>query len=164
VRINNLIIVFFVISYFFSIGAEIEIILSEDLLANQETLKDFQLTLLHINSNEKKFLYNIFEICKKILNVEEKNVFNEILSRKSLVVSNNESYYLKKLSLQSLDREKIIKENIFTFMTIKQFSKQNQTFNIVVKIVDTNVANEKRILEFQLKNYNQDVFKKNFLI
>lgn len=163
-RINNLIIVFFVISYFFSIGAEIEIILSEDLLANQETLKDFQLTLLHINSNEKKFLYNIFEICKKILNVEEKNVFNEILSRKSLVVSNNESYYLKKLSLQSLDREKIIKENIFTFMTIKQFSKQNQTFNIVVKIVDTNVANEKRILEFQLKNYNQDVFKKNFLI
>lgn len=130
----------------------------------QENFKDFQLTLLHINSNEKKFLYNIFEICKKILNVEEKNVFNEILSRKSLVVSNNESYYLKKLSLQSLDREKIIKENIFTFMTIKQFSKQNQTFNIVVKIVDTNVANEKRILEFQLKNYNQDVFKKNFLI
>jgi hypothetical protein len=49
-------IVFFVISYFFSIGAEIDIVLPENFLTHQETLKDFQLTLLHINNDENKFL------------------------------------------------------------------------------------------------------------
>lgn len=158
-KINYLIIVFFVISYFFSIDAEIDIILSEDLLANQEILKDFQLTLLHINSNEKKFLYNIFQMYEKILPPEEKNFFNQILPRKSLVVPNNESYFLKKLSIQSLDKEKVIKENIFTRITIKEFSKQNQTFNVVVKIVD---SNQNKSVTCFIDNFSEDLFKKKF--
>lgn len=158
-KINYFIIVFFVISYSFSIGAEIDIILSEDFLASQKTLKDFQLTLLHINSNEEKFLDNIFKIFEKNFSHEQKNFFKQISSRKSIVVANNELYCLKKLLLKSLDKEKIIKEKIFTVITINKFSEKNQTFfNIKVEI-----SVNKETLTLSLYNYNEDVFKKNFL-
>lgn len=158
-RINYLIILFFVISYSFSIGAEIEIILSEDLLTNQETLKDFQLTLLHINSNENKFLQTVFKDTQKILNVEGKKTFQEILSRKNIVTLNKELDCFKKFSLRSLDKEKIIKEDTFTFITFIEIS--NAKIVMEVRIFDKNSTQEKPLLGVYM-DLNESSFKKKF--
>lgn len=179
-KINNLIIVFFFISYFFSIDAEIDIILPDDFFVHKETLKDFQLTLLHINNDENKFLHNISQVSEKNLIPEEKKILKEILSRKNIIVPNKTLHFLKKLSIQSLDEKKIIKEGIDTIIIIKEisdipnnknlfqnlFQKKdniNKIFNIKIMIFDNKSTKENPSFSFYLDNYSENSFKKIFL-
>lgn len=180
-KINNLIIVFFVISYYFSISAEIDIMLSENFLKNQETLQDFQLTLLYINSDENKFLHNISQAFEKNLIREEKKILKEILSRKNIIAPNETLHSLKKLSIQSLDEKKIIKEGIATIIMIKEISDTpknknlfqnlfqkkddiNKIFNIKIMIFDKKSTQKSPSFSFYLdNNYSENSFKKIFL-
>lgn len=162
-------IVFFVISYFFSIGAEIDIVLQENFLTHQETLKDFQLTLLHINNDENRFLHNLYKTVKEKLSPEQEAIFlKNLLSRKNIIVANEPLNFLKKLSIQSLDEKKIIKENLITIIEIEQlFSKKDYIFNIKIEIFDKKsmkgTSLEHPCFWLSLDNCSENSFKQIFL-
>ena len=64
-NINNLSLLF--LFYLLSTRTEVYIVLSENFLTHQENFKDFQLTLLHINYDENRFLHNLYKTVKEKL-------------------------------------------------------------------------------------------------
>lgn len=165
-NINNLSLLF--LFYLLSTRTEVYIVLSENFLTHQENFKDFQLTLLHINYDENRFLHNLYKTVKEKLPPEQEAILKKCFSRKNIIATNEPLNFLKKLSIQSLDEKKIIKENLITIIEIAQpFSTKEYIFNIKIKIFDKKsmkgTSLEHPCFWLSLDNCSENSFKQIFL-
>jgi hypothetical protein len=117
--------------------SEVTVFISDEY--DRQTLSSISPGIISIAENEDLFFQNIkrtfgpifnlggsmLHLGKKCMYKKEINQFiNAILQHRTIILKNNQDGHFQKLSLQSLNKTKITKEDIFTFVFFKHIEKE----------------------------------------